>query len=356
MGILPRECAPGRVPNAMDYSEFKNEIKSGKRRPVYLFAGLSSAVADQALELIEKAEPASASMVLREKFLATEALSDALVSMRSLPMWGEHKLVVLYGLESLDAEGRLSGELIAYLKRPSDWATLVLMAEAGEQSKFLKRFGSDLPVVKPPEIDSSNLRGWARRKLEAAGLQVQSEALELLIRICHEDWTALDMESDKIISAFPSGSIVGPMQLQFLVAPEVEENIFDTLRLLAEGQLGEALERLTHRLRMARNPKSETILLWSFFYKQVRDWVAIQEIVRRKSGENEMKTAGVNPKAKWILSKQAAAFSKSNLRNMLGQLELVDRQLKSGYTALSSMLLETYMIGLHQARSRRRNQ
>jgi DNA polymerase III delta subunit len=295
-------------------------------------------------------------MVVREKFFAAEALSDALVSMRSLPMWGEHKLVVLLGSETLAAKDREKplAELIAYLKHPSDWVTLVLISEPGAHAKFLQKLGDGIVPVGPPTVQASDLRGSARRRLEAAGLQIHPEAMDLLIRTCHEDWSAMEMEIDKILSAFPSGSIVGPTQLQFLVAPEVEENVFDVLRLMAEGRIGDALERLNRLLCMARNPKSEMILIWSFFYKQVRDWVAMRESVRRKAGQEEMQIAGVNPKARWILEKQSSTFSNSNLRNMLDRLERVDRQLKSGYTASPSVLLETYMIGLHRVRSRRR--
>jgi DNA polymerase III delta subunit len=340
----------------MDYSEFKSEIESGKRRPAYLFSGLSSVAVDQALDSIEEAKPASATMVVREKFFAAEGLSEALISMRSLPMWGEHKLIILLGAESLAGEEmeRPLTELLAYLNRPSDWATVVLISEAGVPVKFAPKLGPGVVSVGPPTGEASDLRSWARRRLEAAGLRIHPEAMELLIRTCHEDWTALEMELEKILAAFPSGSIVGPTQLQFLVAPEVEENIFDLLRLLVDGQIGEALERLTHRLRLSRNARSEMIAFWSFLYKQVRDWAAMKEIVRRESGAEEMQMAGLSPKARWILEKQSASFSKSNLRNMLRRLEQVDRQLKSGYTALPSVLLETYMIGLHQIRSRRR--
>ncbi len=340
----------------MDYSEFKSEIKNGNRRSAYLFTELSSAVADQALDSIEETQPASASMVVREKFFAAEGISEALISMRSLPMWGEHKLVVLLGAESLAGEEleRPLAELVSYLNHPSDWVTLVMISETGIPAKFVQKLGSGVVTVRPPTVEASNLRSWALRKLEAAGLRIHPEAMDLLIRTCGEDWTALDMELDKILAAFSSGSTVGPTQLQFLVAPEVEENIFNLLRLLADGQIGEALERFEHRIRMSRSPKSEPIALWSFFYKQVRDWAAMQEIVRRKSGAEEMQMAGLSPKARWILEKQSASFSKSNLRNMLERLERVDRQLKSGYTSSPSVLLETYMIGLHQVRSRRR--
>ena len=80
----------------------------------------------------------------------------------------------------------------------------------------------------------------------------------------------------------------------------------------------------------------------------------MKEIIQCKMDPKLIELIGVNPKAQKVIQFQSTKFSKSLLRKMLQTLEQVDRQLKSSYTAFPYLLLETYVIGLSQARSRRK--
>ena len=73
-------------------------------------------------------------------------------------------------------------------------------------------------------------------------LVIAPQALQMLLQVCREDWTTIENELNKIVAAFPPGSVVGVEALQFVVEPRWEESVFSLLRLLAAGQTGETLE------------------------------------------------------------------------------------------------------------------
>jgi len=336
----------------MEYPEFKQQVQSGLFRPAYLLTGFGPAEVRKAQELFEKAKPGT----VRERWTAPDSVAEVLVSARSLPMWGEHKLIVIDQADRLSEKGRsnLLGGLVAYLGDPTAWATLVFLCEKSPPPAGLKPLTACVAVVTPPRISVSSLSGWVRRTLAGAGIEIESEALDLLLQICREDWVAIEQELEKVAAAFPPGSRVGAEQLQFLVETKQEESVFDLLRLIADGQTDAALNKLARLLGNARRPREEVLHLWYWLYRQARELTAMREIVRRGLGAEAMETVGLRPRAQGILRRQSEKFPKSRLRKMLEALEQVDRQLKSSYTALPRTLLERYIIGLRQAPPHRR--
>ena len=93
-------------------------------------------------------------------------------------------------------------------------------------------------VVNPPKVSSSGLAAWVRRLLADARLEMEPDAVALLLRVCKDDLAAIEQEMDKVLSAFAPGSVIDARALEFLVEPRLEESIFNLLRALGEGQPG----------------------------------------------------------------------------------------------------------------------
>lgn len=340
----------------MEFTDFRQQAKAGGVKPAYLLRRFGSAEAAKALQLLEQAPRPPAVEVLRESFLAPEQVTDALVSARSHPMWGEHKLIILGDIETLEAngQGKAREALVGYLRDPSPWVTLVMISgkdsKLGKNSSALTRRAA---VVDPPQVAGAALAAWARRGLAEAQLEIEPGALEALLQTCRQEWTAIEKEMEKIIAAFPPGTRIGTEALEFVVEPRVEESVFSLLRLLAEGQTGAALEKLNSLLGSGRQERDRLMRLWYWLYRQTRELLGAAEAAARGLGPEAVEAIGVNPRAQAILRRQLKNFPKPALRDMLLALEQVDRQLKSSYTTWPKILLERYVIRLGQSQTRR---
>lgn len=339
----------------MDFTAFKGQIHAGNFAPAYVFLGFSPAELRKVYEMLEKASPPNpATMIQRETHLAPDNVSTALVSARSMPMWGEYKLVVI---DQVDTLAGASGEkmlqaILAYLQSPSEWATLIFLSEkeAGASGK-LKQLGKAVEVVFAPKPQPEHFPDWIARKLSAVGLQMEPAAIQHLIEVCHQDWLAIENELEKVISAFPAGTSIGLEHLDFLVAPQYEDSVFDLLTLIVNNKTGEALELLNHLNQMKRHEQELAIGVSYWLYRQPHDLLAVKLAKEKRQGDEVLRATGVNPKAIYKIRSQVDQFTKPLLRQMLQSMEQVDRQLKSNYTSHPAILLERYIVQLAQNRT-----
>jgi len=340
----------------MEFAEFRKQAKAGRLEPAYLLRHFGSAEAEKVLQLLQQAPRPPAVEVLRESFLAPDQVVDALVSARSHPMWGEHKLITLGAMETLEAKGQEKAleALVRYLRDPSPWATLVMIsAKDSGPDKGLSPLARRAAVVEPPQVTRASLAAWVRRGLSEAQLDIEPEALDSLLERCQGEWTAIEKEMEKIIAAFAPGTRIGADALDFVVEPRVEESVFTLLRLLAEGETGQALEKLNALLSSGRQERDGMISLTYWLYRQTRELLGMAAITARGLGPEAVAAIGISPRAQGILRRQMKSFSPSVLREMLPVLEQVDRQLKSSYTSQPKILLERYVIRLGRSQSRR---
>ena len=331
----------------MEFSDFKKQLATGKFLPAYILQGFSDAQLRKVLELMESAPAPDGAPVDRESYVAPEGVADALVSARSYPMWGERKLIALREIESLEvkAQERALIDLLAYLGETSSWATLLLVSgKSTPLAKGAKRLVQNAELVNAPRVQKGDLPGWVARKLAGADLELAPQAMQRLLEVCHDDWSALDRELEKVVVAFPAGTRIEASQLEFLVEATLEESVFDLLRLLAERRTGAVLDKLEQLQEHAPNRREQLMHLWYWLYRQTRELLATGEIESLELGSQAASEVGLNPKAQYILKRQLKGFSKSQLRGMLQQLEEIDRQLKSSYTLHSRLLLERYLI------------
>ena len=220
-------------------------------------------------------------------------------------------MILLGDLETLEAnsQGRIREALGGYLRDPSPWATLVMISGKGSKlGKGLSPLTRRTAVVNPPKVAGTALAAWVRRALAGAQLEIEPDALEILLQRCREEWTAVEKEMEKIIAAFPPGTRIGTEVLEFVVEPRMEESVFSLLRLLAEGQTGAALEKLNTLLRSERQERDRLLHLWYWLYRQTRELLGTAEAAAQGLGPDTVEAVGINPRAQAILRRQLKNF------------------------------------------------
>lgn len=136
-----------------------------------------------------------------------------------------------------------------------------------------------------------DLAGWVRRRAEAKGGTLSSEAVAMLVDLVGDDLRLLDQEIEKLI-LYADGRPATTDDVHVLVSRAIETSIFDLVDCLGQNQAGRALELLRQLLDEGKEP----LYVLAMLARQVRILVQVSEL--RGQGKNEseiVRRMGLHP-------------------------------------------------------------
>ncbi|MBI2073872.1 MAG: DNA polymerase III subunit delta [Gemmatimonadetes bacterium] len=202
-------------------------VKRGEIAPIYYLTGDADVLKDELVALIVDAALESAA---RDFNLDTRAAGDldpaALHTLvETLPILAERRVVVIKALEQWRKGARTWDALRRYVARPSPTTVLILVHGAGEPPDAgLVRAGTHVAVAVPgPDA----IRRWVTARARRAGIEMEAEAIEHLVRAVGPDLAHLGTEVEKLAAAVGDGRPVTPAEVAQLVGVNRGETIED---------------------------------------------------------------------------------------------------------------------------------
>lgn len=240
-----------------------------------------------------------------------------------------------------------------YLKRPSNFATLVFAAvEPDRRRRFVQLLEKTTEVVEMHPLDRRQAAGWLKAYLSRAGVEIVPELAEEITAKFESGGGAggrrsgemgvnllwVRTEVQKLLAARPQAKRLEPEDLELIVAFREEREIGKLLRAIAERQFGPALEFL--RLLVA-SKQSEVLLLWcigDLFRQALKS--AAQSYGRGGSSFRARGAWGRNPHSTLEIAPVAARnYSYQELLQALRHVRQADLGIKSSWKD-SRILLE----------------
>ncbi len=187
------------------FESVHRSVKRGEIAPVYYLTGDADVLKDDLVTAIVDAALESTS---RDFNLDVRAAGDldpaglhALVE--TLPVLAERRVVVIKGLEQWRKNARTWEALRRYLTRPSPTTVLILVHGVGEPPDAgLAQAGAHVAVAVP---GPDGLRRWVSARAQRAGLEIDAEAIEHLVRAIGPDLAHLGTELEKLAAAVGDG-------------------------------------------------------------------------------------------------------------------------------------------------------
>ncbi|MBI2403891.1 MAG: DNA polymerase III subunit delta [Gemmatimonadetes bacterium] len=216
-------------------------VKRGEIAPIYYLTGDADVLKDELVALIVDAALESAA---RDFNLDTRAAGDldpaALHTLvETLPILAERRVVVIKALEQWRKGARTWDALRSYVARPSPSTVLILVHGAGEPPDAgLARAGTHVAVAVPgPDA----IRRWVTARARRAGIEMEAEAIEHLVRAVGPDLAHLGTEVEKLAAAVGDGRPVTPAEVAQLVGVNRGETIEDWVDAVAARDVLRAL-------------------------------------------------------------------------------------------------------------------
>lgn len=251
---MAKKPAKQEGPSGLD--QLKQDLKSGQFGRLYLFHGEEHYLRDHYLQMLRNklldgpAEEFNYHRFTQEN-MDLEALADAVEAM---PMMAEYTLVQVddYDLSRLTESSRES--LVQILSDIPDYCTVVFVFSAvelkidGRQKKLKETIERGL-TVEFARQSQRELTSWIRRHFRTYGKEIGDKQCEYLTFVTGGTMTALSAEIGKI-AAYAPGMEITAQDINAVVTPVLDAEIFDLTDAIAEGDYEKALLKLRTLLQM----------------------------------------------------------------------------------------------------------
>jgi DNA polymerase-3 subunit delta len=332
--------------------EFEKALGKGKVPSLVLFAGEEARLVDRGLARLRDAVVPPAQRDFNEDRLRADEVDvpRLLDSLRTLPLFGGRRLVILRDAHRLEDRGgareALRDALAAYADDPAEGAVLALTAEKVDRRlKVWKAIEKAGVVVDCGTPDAARLPARLEETAEAAGVGFEPGAAALLVELAGADLGVLEGEVEKLAAYVgPAGRISPQAVTEMLESRQIgDARVFEWVDAVAMRQPDRALTGLNRLLASGEEP----LRLLALLARQVRLVWSARSLMARGAGFQEVADRVV-PRTRFLAGKlldQARGFTEAELAVAHEAIADADLALKSS-PASSRFVMERLVLAV----------
>jgi len=261
-------------------------------------------------------------------------------SFKITSMFAEKKLIVL---KNVFGDGKFQEKFLENIKNIEDLKDIVVIYEdvpADQRTKFFKELKKHAKCQEFGYLQPDMLRKWMVQEFEKNKTKIDPDAQNLLLNFVGNNLWRMSNEINKL-SNYRRGAAIKKEDVELLVKPNIENDIFKTIDALASKDKRQALFLLHKHLENGDNP----LYLLSMIAYQFRNLLAIKQMQdMQKPYGSIAKACGLHP---FVVQKNyylCSQFSTEQLKKIYQKIFQVDFDIKTGKiepeTALDLLLTE----------------
>lgn len=305
--------------------------------PVTILKSSQPLLIEEFIEKLKKNLSSDSSKLLVEnKNLDDEALSEIVQEAKTFPMFHEKKLIVAKGYDGLGKDDL--DFLNEYAASPASFSVLILLSHGSQRSRA-KRAKS----IKLVDLDSgSNANREIRRLAKKLGMDLSAGAVAFIKTMLGEDMNLIKNELEKISLYEDRKKTIGEEDLRGLMEKRSTENVFSLSTAISNRDLKGSLRILKELERNREDPLSILYMIaWRF--RQI--FKVSQFLKEGKSDESIAKAIKTSRGAVFYLKKSVRNFRENDLGRILGLIEQTDYGIKNS-SGNNYILLEKLLLGV----------
>lgn len=339
----------------MEINEFKARLKSGTVSGAYLFAGEEDYLKKFYLTQLRESVVTDSSLapfnhiVYDGEKIDFASLSDAV---KAPPMMSDYKLVEWRypNLAALKEDELEELERLLAVREEYEYSVLAFItSEDGvdlgtlkRESKFTKRFGAKMAIIRLDRSNESQLASWIRRHLDADGVKYTRDMPEALVFRSGRSMQSLKNEIDKL-SAFAKAreKVLDSSDVELLATPTTECDTFAFSNALLAKDKQMALAALADMKARRVDP----MMILGMAAKVVCDLVNVAELAEDgMNAEDIAKALSMNAYKLKLYLASAKKLGTQRCEELLFELLRVDTASKfggiGGYTAIELFTMQ----------------
>jgi DNA polymerase III subunit delta len=251
---------------------------------------------------------------------------DFMNSFKITSMFAEKKLVILNNTFSNLKFCEDFSENIKSLESSKDIVVIYEDSVPDKRTKFFKALQKNVKCQEFEPLSLAHMLKWVTQEFENNNVKINPDALNLLINFVKNDLWQMQNEINKL-SNYKKDSLVKKEDVELLVKPNLENDIFKTIEALASKDKKLALSLLHKHLDNGDN----SLYLLSMIAYQFRNLLIIKELQEMQKPYNTVaKLSGLHPfvvQKSYHLTNQ---FSIEQLKKIYQKIFQVDSDIKIG--------------------------
>lgn len=225
-----------------------------------------------------------------------------------------------------------------------DSKDIILLYEEGkilERDRLLKLLQKQAKMQEFQLLEGVKLRSWIKQEFLKFKTEISPEAIEKLIDFAGNDLWQIANEVKKLAS-FKKGKRIDAEDIELLVKPKIENDIFKTIDAIASKNKKEALLLIHKHLEKGDNP----VYLLSMINFQFRNLLMVKELIEEQKPYYAIsKMTKLHPFVVKKSYQQAARFSFAELKKIYQKLFEADLAIKTGKIG-SETALDLFLSGI----------
>jgi DNA polymerase-3 subunit delta len=276
-----------------------------------------------------------------EAYEAAETSPETVVSAcNSHSLFGDGPFVLVRNLDAWNAAQKT--RVLDYLQNPSPETDLVLLGEKlGTREKLLAAVKSTGEVYDFKHPTGTALVRWAVGHAKKLGLELPDDVAAELVARCSEDKVRVMGEIEKL-ALYAEGTATLE-DLEALVRPDLQSNIFRFVDALGAGDRGEALELLEALLATGEAPLRILYMIRRQFRLLARARSLFEEGATRSEVASVLK---IPPFVAKKLEEQARRMNEGDLERALALTLDLEGGLKGGSDLADELQVELAVLKL----------
>lgn len=331
--------------------QLRNELKK-RQLPLYMVCGEEPLQHKEAVDMLRKAAKYYG-YEDREVYAVDTGFDWDMLknSANTLSLFSSKRLIELH-LPKTKPGDKGASALIAYCDNPPEDTILLIVAGklegSAKKSKWYKALDKSGAIVQVWPIEGHQLNNWLNRRLQAKGLRLQADAVQLINDRVEGNLLAADQEIEKLSLLYPvievrSGSQPRKNSLELTNSPElknelsldceqVAEAVFDSARYnvfdLFDSALSGDIKRAMRMLNSLQHEGTAIMLILALVAKEIRMLAKMSVIARQQGVDNALKSQYFYPKRKGLIATALQQTSPGHWQDLLQKLLEADKMAK----------------------------
>ncbi|MEJ1330299.1 DNA polymerase III subunit delta [Latilactobacillus sakei] len=334
----------------MTIEQLQKELQQNQLAPIYLVLGQESALIEKARQLFKHYLPEEEqTMNFASYDLATTDVANALDDAESAPFFGERRIVFMqnpYFLTGEKVKNKLDQDLVrfqAYLEKPQPTTSVVLFApypKLDERKKIVKQLKKVASLVSVEKVNERQVQQLVTAELKQQGMQIESEALALLISKTNSDYSQIMAELPKLMLYAQQTKQITTAAVAELVSNSIEDNVFSLVPLVLQKKVGPVLT-MYHELLLQ---KEEPLKINAILIGQFRLLLQVKILFEKGYSQGNLASVlKIHPYRIKLAMQQIKHFSKQTLAQAYLGLEEIEVKIKTGQ-GQPELLFELFML------------
>jgi DNA polymerase-3 subunit delta len=279
----------------MTPDELQTAVAHKQFAPVYLFHGSEDLLIEESVKAIVEAalDEGTKGFNYDVVYGSKVEAKDVVAMAASFPMMSKRRIVVVKEFEKLVAAESERDIFLAYLARPLESTSLILITEKPD---FRKKPFTDLKkkavVVECNALYDNQVPAWITSRVKKLKREMKPEAVRVLHEYVGNSLRGLQNELDKLFIFVGDKRTIDAEDVHAVVGASKGYTIFELQNAIGRKDLKQALTILERMMEYGESPQFIIVMLTRFFTQLWK----LSELKRRKASNQEIAaTIGVPP-------------------------------------------------------------